>query len=491
MRRTPTRLSVAAAVTAALTALVPAPSAGAGEAEGFRYGEAGARTATYFAAIANLASAVMFSGLGEELVVSPYERDDWLRRAGYVTRPPMPDLAVVGAVYAAALPRFAAAPDYARPETLRWRPDSFDRTLDPGAQAWTLLKITSPEFHLQFHDLPENRLAALMMVPQARAQAEILDERLRTKDGLFAPRSPEGRPLAADPRDQAAVLWAASSLILAATSPRADYWHRAYRDLVDADDYRPLADQALAAVEKLPPRTAADRAIAVEALARYALAATDGARRGRALDLARGHADRLRAGPGETLEDLALAVYGLVEAGRLFGDETYSRAAAERFRSSLLPLWDDGIGIFRPPGGDQRVVYTPAAVGAVVAALNAMRWLGPAELAAEARRLYPRFFEGAIVRSGLLQASPAPLASRKYREAEPASNFAHPLLPSSKDAGVAPVFASEVAYENGRWTVTDPMFRTGPAMFLANMLALRSGGRADTFLPDDRLAELR
>ncbi len=456
--------------------------------QGFHYYEKSVEPATYYAAITNLANAVMFSGLGEELIVSPYERDDWLRRSGYVTRPPMPDMGIVGPVYAGALPVFKEMPDFSRPETLRWKPDSFDRTLDPGAQAWTLLKITSPQFHLQFHDLPENRIAALMMLPQAREQARLLGDRLRNGEGLFAPRSPDGTFLAANPRDQAAVLWAVSNLILASTSWRDDYWHQAYRDLVKADDYRSLADLALAAVIKLPPGAATERAVAVEALGRYALIAGDAGKRRQALDLARQHAESLRADAGKGLEDLAMSVYGLTEAGRLLKEQSFSKAATDLFRTRLMASWNAERGIFSASG--DKSVYTPRIIGAVVAALNAMRWHGPDNLAAEARRLYPRFFENAVIRSGLLRASPLPLVSGKYREAQPAANFAHPSLPMSKDTGIAPVFASQVSYGNGRWEITDSSFRTAEAMFLAHMLALSSDGRSDTFLPEDRMRGL-
>ena len=71
-------------IFAALVASVLlAANAQAGEAEGLHYDERAAGTATYFAAISNLANAIMFSGLGEELIVSPYERDDWLRRTRF------------------------------------------------------------------------------------------------------------------------------------------------------------------------------------------------------------------------------------------------------------------------------------------------------------------------------------------------------------------------------------------------------------------------
>ncbi|MFV2091890.1 MAG: hypothetical protein ACC634_02285 [Hyphomicrobiales bacterium] len=462
--------------------------AGAGDGK-FHYSEKTVEPATYYAAITNLANAVMFSGLGENLIFSPYERDDWLRRSGFVTRPPMPDMGIVGSVYASAQPNFAQSPDFSDPSTLRWKPESFDRTLDPGAQAWTLLKITSPQFHQQFHDLPENKIAALMMLPQARTQASVLNDRLRNADGVFAPLSPEGKFLSPSRRDQAAVLWAASSLILAGTSPSKDYWHAAYGALTKADTYRPLADNAFAAINKLAPRSAGDRAIAIAALGNYGLAVRDASKRKQAVAKVSALAKAIMQDNSDTLEDIALGIYGLVEAGRILGDASYADAAAERFRSVLMPLWNETAGIFLPAGG--KAVYTPTTVGAVVAALNAMRWFGPEAMAQQAGVLYPRFFENAIVRSGLLRASPLALVSKKYRDQQPAENFASPLLPAPAQAGVAAVFAGQVVYENGAWTLADPTFRTSEAMFLANMLALKSDGRADPFLPEDQLAKLR
>jgi hypothetical protein len=467
----------------ALAGVVWASTAMPGDGE-FHYDEETVRPATYYAAISNLANAVMFSGLGETLIFSLYERDNWLRRAGFVTRPPMPDLALVGPVYASSDPSFADTPDFADPASLRWSKEGADQTLDPGAQAWTLLKITSPQFHLQFHDLRENKIAALMMVPQARAQARVLDRRLST-GGLFAPLDANGSFMPPTAVDQAAVLWASSSLILAATSARKDYWHLAFADLTDPEDTRPIADRAFAALTTLPARSASARAITIEALGRYALITGDRPVQTKALELARAHADALKEDPGTSLEDVSLAIYGLVEAGRLLEDQSYLVAAADYFRGDLMPRWNVAAGVFLKPDGSAD--YTPVTVGAVVAALNAMRWYGPEGPAGEASRLYPVFFENAIVRSGLLQASPLALVSNKYLEITPSENFAHPVLPNPAQAGIAPVFAAGVAFKGGIWSVTDTTFKTGPAMFLSNMLALKADGRADPFLPSDLL----
>lgn len=456
-------------------------------ADDVHYGPDTIDIAAHWAARSTLANAVMFSGLGEPLSISMSTADDILKHAGYVARPPMPDMATVGAVYAAGSPALKQTPDFSKLQTLQWDPASFDRTLEPAAQAWALIKISGPAFHLNFHDDKADRRVALMMLPQARAQAEVLAERLVTDRNLFAARSPDGTFAEPRARDQAVVLWGVSNLILAATSERKDYWHTAYRELIDADDYRDLSDRALAAVEQLPPETAGDRALAIEALGRYALATNDEQRREKALALARRHANALTQVRNVSLSDAALAVYGLVEAGRLLRDDGFAKAAATVFETELLPKWDDRLGTFRT---GEPVSYTPSITAAVVAALNAMRWHGSGDLAKEANRLYPRFLETVLVKAGLQLASPLPLVPARYREDRTDAAFAHPALSDPAKVGLAPVFAGEVVHEDGTWHVSDRRFRTAEAMFLANMLVMPHEGQADAFLPADRLKSL-
>lgn len=272
---------------------------------------------------------------------------------------------------------------------------------DTAAQAWALIKITSPEFHLTFHDRKADKRIALMMLPQAQAQARTLETKLLTEQGLVA------------------------------TSSRDDYWHAAYRDLVDANDYRNLATHALRTLETLPPETPADRALA---------------------------------------------------------DEEYTKAAGALFRQTLMPTWDDRLGAFATAG---RTAYTPETTATMVAALNAMRWHGPADLAEEAARRYPRFLETVLVRGGLLLSSPLPLVPAEYRDNHPEGAFAHPELPAPVETGVAPVFAGGIVRGDGTWRVSDRRFHTAAALFLANMLVMSHEDRADPFLPAERLADLR
>lgn len=462
-------------------------SGSVGAADDIRYGPDTVDIAAHWAARSTLANAVMFSGLGEPLSISMSTADDILKHAGYIARPPMPDMATVGTVYAAGSAALKQTPDFSKLQTLRWDPASFDRTLEPAAQAWALIKITGPAFHLNFHDDKADRRVALMMLPQARAQAKVLAERLLTHRGMFAARSPDGSFAEPHAGDQAVVLWGVSNLILAATSAREDYWHTAYRELVDADDYRDLSDRALAAVEQLPPETPGDRALALEALGRYAFATNDKRRREKALALARLNADALKQVRNVSLSDAALAVYGLVEAGRLLRDDRFAKAAAAAFETELLPKWDDRLGAFRT---GEPVSYTPSTTAAVVAALNAIRWHGSGDLAKDANRIYPRFLQTLLVEAGLQLASPLPLVPARYREGRPDTAFAHPALPTPEKAGLAPVFAGEVVYEDGTWRVSDRRFRTAGAMLLANMLVMPHEGQADAFLPADRLKSL-
>ena len=441
----------------------------------------------HWAARATLANAVMFSGLGEPLSMSMDTRDAILKRAGYIARPAMPDMAMIGAVYAGGDPDLGEPPDFSRPNSLRWKPQSFDRTIDPAAQAWTLIKITSPGFHLNFHDSKHDKRIALVMLPQAEVQADVLASRLLTARGLFASDSADGVSSEPRPRDQAVALWAVSNLILAATSEHNNYWHKAWRELVDADDYRDLAHRSLDAVSALPPQSAVDRAFAIEALGRYALATGEAARRARALKLARVHADALRQMQGQAIEDIAIAVYGLVEAGRLLDDNGYGEAAVTLFREALLPAWDDQLGVFRT---GEPIRYTSFIAATVAAALNAMRWYGPHDLSEQADALYPRFLDTVLIEAGLMQSSPAPLIPAAYRGGGSGDVFERVSLPSPATAGRAPVFAGEVQFNQGAWRVTDRSFRTADAMFLANMLVMPHEGQADAFLPADRLSTL-
>jgi hypothetical protein len=189
------------------------------------------------------------------------------------------------------------------------------------------------------------------------------------------------------------------------------------------------------------------------------------------------------------LDDLAFAIYGLGEAARLSGDPTLSTAARRIFFGEMESLWDSEAGVYAPEPGKRRYVYTPERTAAVLAAIHTIRRsrLGTGEPGSAERvdRRYREFFENAMVRSGMQQAHAIPLAVHPaYLEREPRSYFTALTVPLSISIegdgpyGTCPVYAAEVAFEGGRWNVTDRMFRTADAM----LLSILSTGYDDTAL---------
>lgn len=471
---------------------------------------------------------VMLSGLGPQFAPPPQMLQKMAPAAGLDPQDAsMPGMTMVAGVYAGGDPRLSA-PDPADMATMRWDSSQMDKTLTPAAQGYTLLKITAKRFHLDYHESPMERFAAIMMIPQAKALVKLL-ERMLTEEGAFAPLGPDGRPLPeqATAQDQIAALWGLSSFFLAAADPGDDYFAKAYRKFVgmgggmmgtgqgqtpsqqpmpsgmimrlpvDGVDALDLMNQAFQAVHGLLDQalTPAEQALAIEALGWFAVAsdvsrnALNRTLHGLALQDLQTLADRLAEAEKPALADRALAVYGLSEAARITGNPVYEQAALEAF-SELEALWDSQAGVYATSEGAARYVYTPFTVGAVLAGLNAVRLFGPAEPARLAVQRFQTFFERAVIASGLMRATGYPMmVPPAYRKREPAAHFTHPSLKSPAAAGQAPVYASEVVYEDGRWTVTDGRFDAAQAMFLANMSVLPHGERTDGFLPLERLTQ--
>ncbi len=437
----------------------------------------------HWAARSTLAHAVMFSGLGEPLAPSMGEMDAILQAAGYVMRPRMPEMALAGAVFAAAAPRPAGRSDYADPATLRWEPSGFDRNLEVEAQAWTLAKIASPGFHLTFHAEKAERRAALLMVPQAEALAAVLEERLLDRDGLFRARGVHGSVSPATPRAQITVLWGASTALLALTSDRDDYWHAGWRQLTRPDRFATLAAKALRAVEALPPTTPVDRALAIEALARHALArAAEGDELARLRAAIVAHAGALAGAAPQNSLDLSLTIYGLVEAAAFLRAPEYRKAAWTLYERDLDPLWDDSL-----PGYRDLERLDPFVAAGWLLGLQSVRLFASRPLAAEAAARHARLVTFITGAEGLMLASPLPVVAEPYLQQRPAADFADPELPMPEAAGLAPVLAGVLERRGEGWRRSTTRFATASSMWLANVLTVPFEGGADAFLPRHRL----
>lgn len=456
----------------------------------------------YWFARYNLAYLTMMAGMGPPLPPDDYNRRvEALGPAVGLDREKLPNNpSFFTAAYASGDPHLPRTFDIADWATMRWDPTTMDKTFTPAAQAFTILKTSAKSFHLDYHELPLERWVALMMLSQAKDMAEFLAEELMNDQGFFVPLAPDGKLGEPTALDHYAVLWAFSRLALTASDPTLLLYQTV---LGDAKWYRTVADRAFAASARLVPKTPMEKALGIEASGWYAAATEDPKARRQALQAIRGLADQLLEVEKRTLGDLAFAIYGLVEAARITGDPHLSEQAFQLFATKLEALWDPKAGVYETPPGVNRYVYDPYTVGGVLGALNAIRFFATPNLYATspekpeavnpllAEERYTRFFETLFLKSGLLLATGVAFVPPRYQERELIFHFTHPSLPVPSAAGGqfgrAPVYAGEVTYEGGTWTVTDVRFRTAPAMFLANMSAWIHRAEADVFVPVDRL----
>lgn len=291
-----------------------------------------------------------------------------------------------------------------------------------------------------------------------------------------------------------AVLWAFSDLALISSDPEVPH----YNDVDLARWSGKMADKAFKAAKTLPPESIIDKAVAIEALGRYVAATRDKVLRREALGLISRYAKALRKGSKKTITEMGLSVYGLMEAFRVTGNPDFMKETLRIFNQDMESLWDEKAGVYANSKGSKRHVYAPFDVGAVLAALNSMIWFSvpsyddPLNSGPDlAKKRYIKFFENAVAKSGMQHASGISLVEKRYVDREPRIHFAHPSLPRPEEAGgefgIAPVYAFEVTFENGKWVITNEKFDTKGAMFLANMSVIMNRHQVDAFIPLQRL----
>ena len=454
-----------------------------------------AQEEAYWYSLYNVAHLTMFSGLGELMKGGGMTSlIDWLKGGGVQKAELVEGMNMLSSVYKSGESSFVRpiAPD--NKKSLSWDTEKMDKTLEPSAQAFTIIKSVTKNFHRDHHETSQNQRVAIAMYPEAKEMAKLLSEKMMNQRGLFVALSPEGKKENPKSFDQVTVLWAFSDLALVSSDPEIPPYN-------DSDLSRwatRMADKAFKATKILPSQSIVEKSLAIEAYGRYA-AATDNQRlRMEAIKSIGKYAEQLLKDTPKTITEMGLSVYGLGEAYRITGNYDFLRNALKIFNRDMEKLWDEKAGVYATFKGAERYAYTPFDAGAVLSALNTVLWhtLPPYEKPLDsgpslAGKRYIRFFENVVVISGLQQASDISLVEKIYLEREPEIYFAHPSLPQPEKAGgkfgKAPVYAGEVTYENGEWKVTDPRFKTMEAMFLANMSVILNRHQADCFIPLERL----
>ncbi len=419
---------------------------------------------------------------------------EWLKGGGVQKAELVKDMHMISSVYKEGDPHFTQPVDLEKKKSMGWNREKMDKTLDPSAHAFTIIKSVTKNFHRDYHETKDNQRVAIAMYPEAKEMAKLLADEMMDDRGLFgsiAPDGNKGKPVAFD---QLSVLWAFSDLALASSDPEIP----PYNDSDMAQWSRKMADAAFEAIKALPPESVIDKAIAIEALGRYGAATDDRNLRKEALGLISRYGEDLRKAPKNTITEMGLSVYGLIEAYRVTGNSSFQKEALRVFNKRMESLWDEEVGVYANSAGSRRYFYAPFDVGAVLAGLNSIIWFAvpsyddPLNSGTDlAKKRYVKFFENAVVISGMQRASGIVLVEKRYLDREPLIHFIHPSLPQPEEAGgkfgVAPVYASEVVFEDGKWTVTNEKFNTRDAMFLANMSVILNRHQADCFIPLERL----
>jgi hypothetical protein len=454
-----------------------------------------AQKQSYWYSLYNVAHLTMFSGMGKIMKGGGMTGIiEWLKGGGVQKAELVKDMYMISSVYAEGDPHFTQPLDPDNKKSMGWDREKMDKTLNPSALAFTIIKSVTKNFHRDYHETRDNQRVAIAMYPEAREMAKLLAEKMINDKGLFVSLSPEDERGEPSPFDQVTVLWAFSDLALISSDPEVP----PYNDSNLASWSIKMADKAFKATRTLPPQSIIEKSIAIEAYGRYAAATRNTELRRKAIISVKEFARQILKDKPETITEMGLSVYGLGEAYRMTGIHDFLEEALEIFNDDMEKLWDEHAGVYATSQGAGKFIYSPFDAGAVLAALNTVLWFaipsyekpldsGPSL----ATKRYIRFFENALVISGMQQSSGVLLVEPLYLEREPEIHFTHPALPLPEKAGGgfgrAPVYAGEVTYEEGKWRVTDNRFRTLDAMFLATMSVILNRHQADCFIPMERL----
>ena len=381
----------------------------------------------------------------------------------HVTPPSNP--AFLSAVYKSGDPHYIAKFNPTDFATQRWDPGKMDRSLTGLANGYTILKEVewARQFHVDDHfGTPDSnfgaywRFVGMVMNMSAKMQTKSLLENMANYD-------------MSDGGD-AVVLMALSDLAdLLSTDKLAhsDVANR-YQDKEVAAMFAKGADKVFAVVEASNPSTIRETSLALQAMVWYAAKTNNTANKTKALKKLASLAHSLEAMSPSTASDRAFYLRGLIDAKRTLGINNGSiRTVAAAFLEDFN--MDRG-------GFHSQNKYTIDQVGEIIGTLNALRIFETADVdAGLAEEIFKTFHEEIVNKAGLqISAPPLKIAKSPFEyEGEPETYFRYgpsqPVPPmAGGEFGVAPVFATSVGLNNGKWVVLDSNFDTAGAMHTSN-----------------------
>lgn len=441
----------------------------------------------------SMSNLTMISGMGDvfmpdmAMIQQMIQMADANPNDGDTATPPL-NAALLSTIYASGDPHFVQPIDMTMTDfgTMRWNPATFDKNVTSRAMGWTIIKEIewAKQFHVDAHfGTPTDnfgaqwRFVGLVITAEAKMQAQYALQMLKNAQGLIA--NSDG---AVDWAGQWVMLEALSDLAGTLSAPTMP--HSAtnrYADPNGAAMFRGAADMLFAALASRQPSDTEEYSLAVQALAWYAANTNNAANQAQALTLIGQYGDVLIGANKDDAARKAFAIRGLVEAYRLSNNAKYLTAAADVFQG-LAAEYDPAHGIFSSQSS-----YTIDNVAVILGALNSLKLFGGAAVnQAKVEEIFTGFFESAINLSGMqLSVPPKDAAKGKFEQGDPDIYYAYPGLPmppmAGGEFGVAPVFATEVRWADGKWSVANPRFDSAGAMHAANELIWFHNDEVDGF----------
>lgn len=186
---------------------------------------------------------------------------------------------------------------------------------------------------------------------------------------------------------------------------------------------------------------------------------------------------RHNANDDDSPSDLAFQVRGLIEVGRITGNEKYLNAAADAF-DAMTSGFDYNHGILH---GTKKLTIND--IAEIAGAFNsASLWLGDRIDQNAEQAIFGSWWEGTIDLSGIEISSPAVNQMKAAYELldppgrgtsfQPILDYRYPAVPLPENAGgphgVAPVFAASILWDGHAWHADQNHFDTAGAMHAAN-----------------------
>lgn len=165
------------------------------------------------------------------------------------------------------------------------------------------------------------------------------------------------------------------------------------------------------------------------------------------------------AGPSTTP---AIIIRALITAQQMTGDDSFGETAISHW-NAFQSRWDADLGFFNLSGDNTAFDMSTAEVADLVGAFGALINVAGLE---DYKTQFADFFEQVLKNSRMMNSEGE----------EAGSEFDNDAVPSSEDAGgpfgTAPVFVGRVQYDPGAndWFVTNSLFETDGAMYLASQL---------------------